>query len=43
LQEHGRGLQLVARVADRWGTRPTTTGKAVWCSFSLGRYGRRSA
>ena len=40
-QEHGRGLQLVARVADRWGTRPTAAGKAVWCSLSLARYSRR--
>jgi hypothetical protein len=40
-QEHGRGLQLVARMADRWGARPTATGKAVWCSLSLARYSRR--
>jgi two-component sensor histidine kinase len=32
--EHGRGLQLVAHLADRWGTRPTQHGKAVWCVFS---------
>ncbi|MGC9671197.1 SpoIIE family protein phosphatase [Planosporangium sp. 12N6] len=32
--EHGRGLQLVAHLADRWGTRPTPHGKAVWCVFS---------
>jgi two-component sensor histidine kinase len=29
--EHGRGLQLVALLADRWGTRPTRDGKSVWC------------
>ncbi|MFI5910118.1 SpoIIE family protein phosphatase [Dactylosporangium sp. NPDC051541] len=29
--EHGRGLQLVASLCDRWGTRPTADGKAVWC------------
>jgi hypothetical protein len=29
--EHGRGLLLVARVAARWGVRPTPAGKAVWC------------
>jgi serine phosphatase RsbU (regulator of sigma subunit)/anti-sigma regulatory factor (Ser/Thr protein kinase) len=40
-QEHGRGLQLVARVTDRWGTRPTPGGKVVWCSLSLARYIRR--
>ena len=32
--EHGRGLQLVALLADRWGTRPTPDGKAVWCVVS---------
>ncbi len=40
-QEHGRGLQLVAGVSDRWGTRPTADGKAVWCSLALARYARR--
>ncbi len=29
--EHGRGLQLVSLLAHRWGTRPTATGKSVWC------------
>ncbi|GAB2865072.1 SpoIIE family protein phosphatase [Nocardioides pacificus] len=29
--EHGRGLQIVAAVCDRWGTRPTDDGKVVWC------------
>jgi anti-sigma regulatory factor (Ser/Thr protein kinase)/PAS domain-containing protein len=33
--EHGRGLQLVALLADRWGTRPVPEGKAVWCVFSV--------
>jgi len=32
--EHGRGLQIVARLADRWGTRATSNGKAVWCIIS---------
>jgi anti-sigma regulatory factor (Ser/Thr protein kinase) len=32
--ERGRGLQLVAMLADRWGTRPTPGGKAVWCMFA---------
>jgi anti-sigma regulatory factor (Ser/Thr protein kinase) len=40
-QEHGRGLHLVASIADRWGTRPTPGGKAVWCSLALARYARR--
>jgi hypothetical protein len=29
--EHGRGLQIVAALSTRWGTRPTEHGKAVWC------------
>jgi serine phosphatase RsbU (regulator of sigma subunit)/CheY-like chemotaxis protein/anti-sigma regulatory factor (Ser/Thr protein kinase) len=33
--EHGRGLQIVGRLADVWGTRPTPQGKAVWCRFAL--------
>jgi anti-sigma regulatory factor (Ser/Thr protein kinase) len=35
--ERGRGLQLVALLADRWGARPTTNGKAVWCMLATGR------
>ncbi|MGN6331208.1 MAG: SpoIIE family protein phosphatase [Motilibacteraceae bacterium] len=33
--EHGRGLELVALLADRWGVRPTARGKVVWVSFDL--------
>ncbi|WP_449351686.1 ATP-binding protein [Streptomyces shaanxiensis] len=33
--EHGRGLQLVAHAAYRWGTRPGTTGKTVWFELSV--------
>ncbi|WP_344618434.1 SpoIIE family protein phosphatase [Dactylosporangium salmoneum] len=33
--EHGRGLQLVSSLCDRWGTRPTADGKAVWCVRSI--------
>jgi anti-sigma regulatory factor (Ser/Thr protein kinase) len=33
--ERGRGLQLVALLADRWGTRATANGKAVWCMFTI--------
>jgi anti-sigma regulatory factor (Ser/Thr protein kinase) len=34
--EHGRGLQLVASLARRWGTRPLPHGKSVWCIVALG-------
>jgi PAS domain S-box-containing protein len=33
--EHGRGLQLVSLLADRWGTRPTAAGKSVWFLVQL--------
>ncbi|MFF7135151.1 ATP-binding protein [Streptomyces sp. NPDC008196] len=33
--ESGRGLQLVAHAADRWGTRPGATGKTVWFELSI--------
>ncbi|WP_121192173.1 SpoIIE family protein phosphatase [Motilibacter peucedani] len=33
--EHGRGVQLVARLAERWAIRPTPTGKAVWATLPL--------
>ncbi|MGW5258725.1 SpoIIE family protein phosphatase [Streptomyces sp. NPDC004012] len=33
--EGGRGLFLVARFAERWGTRHTTTGKVIWAARSL--------
>lgn len=32
----GRGLALVALVADRWGADPTPAGKVVWCEFEHG-------
>lgn len=35
---HGRGLQLVAMMADEWGTRPVRDGKSVWCALDLTRY-----
>lgn len=34
LQESGRGILLVERLADRWGSDPLPTGKRVW--FELG-------
>ncbi|HEY2284412.1 MAG TPA: SpoIIE family protein phosphatase, partial [Streptosporangiaceae bacterium] len=33
--EGGRGLMLVARLAARWGTRHTRTGKAIWAQQPL--------
>ncbi|NEB04457.1 ATP-binding protein [Streptomyces sp. SID13726] len=33
--ESGRGLQLVAHAAHRWGTRPGTTGKTVWFELAV--------
>ena len=33
--EGGRGLQLVAALCDRWGTRYLTTGKCIWTEQSL--------
>lgn len=33
--EGGRGLQLVAAMAQRWGTRYTLTGKCIWTEQAL--------
>ncbi len=33
--ESGRGLVLVATLADRWGVTPLPTGKCVWFELSL--------
>ncbi|MGW1024501.1 SpoIIE family protein phosphatase [Streptomyces sp. NPDC002577] len=33
--EGGRGLLLVAQVADRWGSRQTRTGKIIWAEQRL--------
>ncbi|CAL9469736.1 hypothetical protein SUDANB174_04864 [Streptomyces sp. enrichment culture] len=35
--EDGRGLQLVASAARRWGTRPGEEGKTVWFELALPR------
>ncbi|MEV6956793.1 ATP-binding protein [Streptomyces sp. NPDC051183] len=37
--EGGRGLQLVAAVADRWGVGLRVPGKVVWCEFGVGASG----
>jgi PAS domain S-box-containing protein len=33
--EHGRGLQIVELLADRWGTRATERGKSMWCMTTI--------
>jgi serine phosphatase RsbU (regulator of sigma subunit)/PAS domain-containing protein len=33
--EGGRGLQLVAALCDRWGSRNVTTGKVIWTEQAL--------
>jgi serine phosphatase RsbU (regulator of sigma subunit)/anti-sigma regulatory factor (Ser/Thr protein kinase) len=33
--ESGRGLQVVHRLAKRWGARPVGRGKVVWCELEL--------
>jgi anti-sigma regulatory factor (Ser/Thr protein kinase) len=33
--EGGRGLLLVASLAERWGSRPTRTGKTIWARQPL--------
>ncbi|KOG89734.1 diguanylate cyclase, partial [Streptomyces varsoviensis] len=34
-EECGRGLMLVAALADAWGTRPEAAGKAVWFTLRI--------
>lgn len=31
--EGGRGLLIIAQLADRWGTRPTPRGKTIWAEM----------
>ena len=33
--EGGRGLLLVAQMAERWGSRQTATGKTIWAELGL--------
>nr|WP_324618408.1 ATP-binding protein [Streptomyces sp. RTd22] len=35
LDEGGRGLFLVARLVQRWGTRPEVHGKTIWAEQDL--------
>ncbi|MDT0548612.1 SpoIIE family protein phosphatase [Streptomyces lonegramiae] len=39
--EGGRGLFLVSRFADRWGTRYTAEGKVIWTEQTLPQRGKR--
>ena len=32
----GRGLRIVETLADRWGTRPSRSGKTVWATTQTG-------
>ena len=41
--EGGRGLYLVDQLASRWGSRPTTDGKAVWFEIPLRDASARAA
>ncbi|MYR57857.1 hypothetical protein GTY54_17005, partial [Streptomyces sp. SID625] len=34
-EEGGRGLFLVARTTERWGTRYTPDGKVIWAELAL--------
>ncbi|WP_324612371.1 ATP-binding SpoIIE family protein phosphatase [Streptomyces sp. AS58] len=40
VDEHGRGLALVAQLSRRWGTRPAQAGKVVWAEADLPRLSR---
>ncbi|MFB7337128.1 SpoIIE family protein phosphatase [Streptomyces adustus] len=35
MDEGGRGLQLISALCDRWGSRYTTQGKAIWTEQTL--------
>ncbi|MFF1922253.1 ATP-binding protein [Streptomyces sp. NPDC058221] len=37
---YGRGLLIVARLADRWGVEPRTVGKTVFAELTVGRPAR---
>ncbi|MET7932634.1 ATP-binding protein [Streptomyces sp. NPDC005322] len=34
---HGRGLELVDGLADRWGWQPEGAGKRIWCEIDRGK------
>ncbi|MFD7446061.1 SpoIIE family protein phosphatase [Streptomyces sp. NPDC059909] len=35
VDEHGRGLAMVAQLSSRWGTRPVAGGKVLWAEADL--------
>jgi hypothetical protein len=35
LDDHGRGILLVASLADQWGSEPRATGKTVWFEIDV--------
>ncbi|MEU3305161.1 SpoIIE family protein phosphatase [Streptomyces sp. NPDC006678] len=37
MDEHGRGLFLVAQLSQRWGSRPVPDGKVVWAETDFAR------
>ncbi|MEU8841327.1 ATP-binding protein [Streptomyces roseus] len=41
--EGGRGLLLVASLAERWGVGPRRPGKVVWCELAVGAAGGPAA
>ncbi|MFJ4682785.1 ATP-binding protein [Streptomyces sp. NPDC088789] len=41
--ESGRGLLLVAALADAWGVAERVPGKIVWCAFAVDREAGQSA
>ncbi|MFE9451558.1 SpoIIE family protein phosphatase [Streptomyces sp. NPDC006739] len=43
LDEHGRGLYLIARLSRRWGSRSAADGKVVWAEQDLPPCSRRLA
>jgi anti-sigma regulatory factor (Ser/Thr protein kinase) len=40
LHVHGRGLQIVEALAQRWGSELDSVGTTVWCTFETGLPGR---
>jgi anti-sigma regulatory factor (Ser/Thr protein kinase) len=36
-ETHGRGLELVDALADRWGWQPDDAGKRIWCEVDRGK------